>query len=180
MLPLSQRVMKQCIINQSKSVAPGWKTANRTLNFSADGKRYWEGLSLGYNECFLPRFGVHYFFLVLGTGSLFQLTQIFVRHILSEPQGFWKKTGFKKPGIQSSCVIYYPCLLCSGQRALCQCAVLTTRGHFDTCFWLYSSSASRIANIRTCCVHTWVVFPSSSNEMLSLSKITVCVILNKY
>lgn len=73
-----------------------------------------------------------------------------------------------------------PCLLCSGQRALCQCAVLTTRGHFDTCFWLYSSSASRIANIRTCCVHTWVVFPSSSNEMLSLSKITVCVILNKY
>ena len=32
-LPLSQHVMKQCIINQSKSVAPGWKTANQNSVF---------------------------------------------------------------------------------------------------------------------------------------------------
>ena len=135
-LPLSQHVMKQCIINQSKSVTPGWKSANQNSIFLNRLQEILRRLILRVQWVFSATFQYSLFLPGLG---YWKSLPVNLNLRVSHPvwtSGFWKKIGFKKPGIQSSCIFYNLCLLCSGERALCQYAIFTTRGHFDTCFWL--------------------------------------------
>jgi len=152
-LPLSQRVMKQCIINQSKSVAPGWKTANQNSIFLKRLQEILRRLILRVQWVFSAAFRYSLFLPGLGYWKSLPVNlNLCVSHLV------WTSGFLEENRIQEArhpIVLYHlqPMSLLWRERHCVSTLYLPLEGTLTLVFD-YSFSDSRIANTGTCCVYT--------------------------
>ena len=152
-LPLSQRVMKQCIINQSKSVAPGWKTAKQNSIFLKRLQEILRRLILRVQWVFSAAFRYSLFLPGLGYWKSLPVNLNFRVSHLVWTSGFLEENRIQEA--RHPIVLYHlqPMSLL-WRKALCQYSVFTTRGHFDTCFWLQFFRLPNCKHRYLLCLHS--------------------------